>query len=424
MSNVCVVGLQWGDEGKGKVVDVLSEAFDIVLRYQGGGNAGHTVVVDGEKYVLHLTPSGILRPGKVCVIGNGVVVDLQTLVEEIDHLSQRGIEVGSKLLISDRAHLVFPYHKIIDQLGDSADGKPRIGTTGRGIGPCYADKMSRLGIRAGELLDKEHFRTRLAEVLAQKNRLLQAVYGVDPIEFGPLYEEFCGYADRLGPMVADTVALLNQWADEGKRILFEGAQAALLDIDMGTYPYTTSSNTTTCGASAGTGLSPKLVHKTLGVVKAYTTRVGEGPFPTELTGELGEQLRENGGEYGATTGRPRRCGWFDAVAVRHSARVCGVDSLALTKLDVLTGHAVIRMCTGYRCNGTVQMRFPADARVLGALEPVYEDFPGWTEDITDAGSLDELPDNAQAYVRAIESIVGAPVSSIGTGCGRDQIIRR
>jgi len=424
MPNACVVGLQWGDEGKGKVVDILSQDFALVVRYQGGGNAGHTVVVDGEKFVLHLVPSGILRPGKQCVIGNGVVLDVETLMEEVDDLARRGIDVTSRILVSDRAHVVFPYHKILDRLSDVSQGKPRIGTTGRGIGPCYADKMSRQGIRVGDLVDSERFRELLREQLAAKNRLLQAVYGAEPIAFEPLYEQYCAYGKRLAPMVTDTVDLLNRSIEEGKSILFEGAQAALLDIDFGTYPFTTSSNTTTCGVPAGSGVSPKHIGHVIGVVKAYTTRVGEGPFPTELQDALGARLRERGGEFGATTGRPRRCGWFDAVGVRHSARVCGVDSLALTKLDVLGGEPVIRLCTAYRINGSVEQRFPADARVLDRVEPVYQEFEGWQEDIRGARCLEDLPRNARAYVRAIEEIVGARVSSVGVGNDRDEIIRR
>ena len=424
MSNVCVVGLQWGDEGKGKLVDVLTEEFDIVVRYQGGGNAGHTVVVDGDKFVVHLVPSGVFRPGAICVIGNGVVVDPASLVEELDELGERGIDISDNLLISDRAHMVFPYHKIIDRLGDTSDGKPRIGTTGRGIGPCYADKVMRNGIRVGELLDRDDFGEKLRRVLDLKNQLMTALYGTEPLEFGPIYEEYCGYAERLGPMIADTVELLNDAAEDGKRILFEGAQAALLDIDYGTYPYTTSSNTTTGGVATGAGVSPKLIGTVVGVAKAYTTRVGEGPFPTELDDAVGERLRERGAEFGATTGRPRRCGWLDSVAVRHSTRVCGVDSIALTKLDVLQCEPVVRMCIGYGYRGEILKCFPSDISKLQRIEPVYRDFQGWQDDISRVKQTDDLPEAAKAYVRAIEKIVGLPVSSIGVGSDREQIIRR
>ena len=424
VSNLCVVGLQWGDEGKGKVVDVLSEGFDLVVRYQGGGNAGHTVVINGDKYVLHLVPSGALRPGTLCVIGNGVVVDPGALLEEIDELASRGMEVAGGLFVSDRAHMVFPYHKIMDQLADTADGKPRIGTTGRGIGPCYMDKVGRRGIRVGELLDKQRFRERLRETLAEKNRALTRLYDADPLDFDLLFEEYCGYAERLKPMIADTVDLLNRSVREGRRILFEGAQAALLDIDFGTYPYTTSSNTTAGGVATGTGLAPRHVGHVTGVVKAYTTRVGEGPFPTELSGELGERLRERGGEFGATTGRPRRCGWLDAVALRYSAEVCGVDSIALTKLDVLGGLPIIKVCVSYGYDGGVLDRFPADASKLPSVEPVYREFGGWEEDISAAREMESLPGAARAYIKAIEEIAGAPVSSVGVGSGRKEIIRR
>jgi len=423
LANLCVVGLQWGDEGKGKLVDVLSKEYDVVVRYQGGGNAGHTVVVDGRKYVLHLVPSGILRPGCVCVIGNGVVVDPATLVEEIDGLKAQGVRVEENLLISDRAHMVLPYHKIIDKLADTEDGKPRIGTTGRGIGPCYSDKVSRQGIRIGELLDKAEFGKRLREALVQKNRVLTALYGAEPLAFEPLYNEFCGYADRLRPMIRDTVDVLNTYADQGKSILFEGAQAALLDIDYGTYPYATSSNTTTGGVATGAGLPPKSVGHVIGVAKAYTTRVGEGPFPTELQDDLGARLREHGGEFGATTGRPRRCGWFDAVSVRHSTRVCGADSIALTKLDVLGGMGRIRVCVAYRHGSEILKRFPSSCAVLRSVEPVYEEFEGWEEDISQARSVKTLPKAAKDYIRAIEERVGLPVSSIGVGSGREEIIR-
>ena len=424
MSNLCVVGLQWGDEGKGKLVDVLSAEFDIVVRYQGGGNAGHTVVVNGEKFVLHLIPSGILRPETTCVVGNGVVVDPGALLEELDDLTARGVEVGSNLLISDRAHVVFPYHKIIDRLADTADGKPRIGTTGRGIGPCYMDKVARRGIRIGDFRNVASFYERLREVVAEKNLILTKLYGAEPLDLDSLYDEYCGYAERLRPMIADTVTFLNDSAEAGRSILFEGAQAALLDIDFGTYPYTTSSNTTAGGIAVGAGIPPRQIGQIVGVAKAYTTRVGEGPFPTELPGETGERLRERGGEFGATTGRPRRCGWFDAVAVRHSTRVCGVDSMALTKLDVLRGEPAIEVCVAYRVDGREVTGFPSDAATLERVEPVYESFPGWEDDIGDARDVDALPKAAREYVRALEDILGLPVSSIGVGSGRSEIIRR
>lgn len=424
MSNLCIVGLQWGDEGKGKLVDVLAEEFDVVVRFQGGGNAGHTVVVDGEKYVVHLVPSGVFRKGAMCVIGNGVVVDPASVVAELDELAGRGIDVSGNLLISDRAHMVFPYHKLLDTLDDNAEGKPRIGTTGRGIGPCYADKMSRQGIRVGELRDRKRFAETLRAAVAQKNRHLQALYGAEPLDFDEVLAEYLAYADKLVPMIADTVGFLNDAMDQGKRILFEGAQAALLDIDYGTYPYATSSNTTTGGVATGAGVPPKQIGEIVGVAKAYTTRVGEGPFPTELHEATGERLRERGGEFGATTGRPRRCGWLDAVALRYTTRICGIDSIALTKLDVLGGEKTVRACVEYRLRGEPVGRFPSDVSVLEQVEPVYREFEGWDEDISAARTFGELPEAAQRYVRAIEEMVGLPVGSVGVGSSRDQIIRR
>lgn len=424
MSNLCIVGLQWGDEGKGKLVDVLAEEFDVVVRFQGGGNAGHTVVVDGEKYVVHLVPSGVFRPGAVCVIGNGVVVDPASVVDELDELAGRGLDVSGKLLISDRAHMVFPYHKILDRLDDNSEGKPRIGTTGRGIGPCYADKASRQGIRAGEMLDRGRFAATLRQAVERKNRILVKLFGADPLDPEAVIEEYLGYADKLAPMVADSVEFLNDAMDQGKRILFEGAQAALLDIDYGTYPFTTSSNTTTGGVATGAGISPKQVGEIVGVAKAYTTRVGEGPFPTELDDATGEGMRERGGEFGATTGRPRRCGWLDAVALRYATRICGADSVALTKLDVLGGEQTVRVCVEYRHRGEPLKRFPSDVSVLEGATPVYRDFEGWTEDISAVRCFGDLPEAARRYVAAIEDLVGLPVSSVGVGSGREQIVRR
>jgi len=422
LANLCVVGLQWGDEGKGKLVDVLSNECDVVVRYQGGGNAGHTVVADGRKYVLHLVPSGILRPGCVCVIGNGVVVDPGALVEEIDGLRAHGIKVEENLLISDRAHMVLPYHKIIDKLADTEDGRPRIGTTGRGIGPCYSDKVSRQGIRIGELLDKAAFAERLREALALKNKALKALYGAETLAFEPLYAEFCGYADRLRPMIRDTVDVLNTYASQGKSFLFEGAQAALLDIDYGTYPYATSSNTTTGGVATGAGLPPKVIHHVMGVAKAYTTRVGEGPFPTELRDDLGARLREHGGEFGATTGRPRRCGWFDAVAVRFTCKINSCSRLALIKLDVLTGMPTVRVATAYDINGERTTEFPQDTLVLEKAEPVFEEFPGWDQQVSEARKLSDLPATARAYIDRLSTLVDVPVWAISVGERRDQTI--
>jgi len=420
--NLCVVGLQWGDEGKGKIVDGLTERFDIVVRYQGGSNAGHTVVVNGEKFVLHLVPSGILHPDKLCVIGNGVVVDPATLIAEVADLRGRGVHVGENLAVSDRAHVVMPYHKLLDQLDDR--GERKIGTTGRGIGPCYVDKMSRTGIRMGELLDPDGFREHLRANIEQKNRVLRVLYGVEPLSFDRILEEYLGYADQLRGLIRDTVALLNRAFREGKRILFEGAQGALLDVDFGTYPYISCSNASTSGAATGTGLPPRAIGRVLGIMKAYCTRVGEGPFVTELDDSIGALLRERGREYGATTGRPRRCGWFDAVAVRHSAALCGADSIALTKLDVLTGLEEIRVAVAYRLDGKILDVLPSDCRLLARCEPVYRSFPGWKSDISRCDAFDDLPHEAQAYVRALEAEVGIPIATVSVAPERSAVIQR
>ena len=424
MNNMCVVGLQWGDEGKGKIVDTLSEEFDLIVRYQGGSNAGHTVVVDGRKFVLHLIPSGILHAGKLCVIGNGVVVDPESLLVEMDELTGRGVKVTENLAVSDRSHLVLPYHKVLDRLQESNAGEDRIGTTGRGIGPCYADKFSRTGIRVGELLDTARFTEKLREKTEQKNRLITRLYDGEPLSFETILEQYLGYAERLRPMIRDTVSLLNQAERAGKRILFEGAQGALLDVDFGTYPYISCSNASAAGASTGTGIAPKAIGKVLGVVKAYCTRVGEGPFMTELDNDLGASLREKGGEFGATTGRPRRCGWFDAVAVRHTATVSGADALILTKLDVLTGLPEISMGVNYRVNGRATDVMPANVETVAACAPEYVSFPGWEEEISDCRRFADLPANAQTYVNALEERVGVPVASIGVGSAREAMVKK
>jgi adenylosuccinate synthase len=423
MNNLCIVGLQWGDEGKGKIVDALAEDFDLVVRYQGGSNAGHTVVINGEKFILHLIPSGILRPGKLCVIGGGVVLDPAQLLNEITELQSRGIEISDNLVLSDRTHVVFPYHKEFDQLHES-NSKEKIGTTGRGIGPCYVDKAARIGIRVGDLINPEAFKQKLQANIEEKNRILAAVYGRKPMDYQAILDEYSGYAEKLRPMVRNTIELLNDAESQGKRILFEGAQGILLDIDFGTYPFISCSNASTSGVSTGTGVPPKNVGKVLGILKAYCTRVGGGPFPTELTEDLGERLRERGGEYGATTGRPRRCGWFDAVALRHSTMVCGVDSIALTKLDVLTGFDTIKVATAYRLNGSLTKSFPATAEEAVACEPFYEEFPGWTESIRDARSFEDLPAAARSYVTALEKLAGVPVETVSVGSDREETIRR
>jgi adenylosuccinate synthase len=424
MQNCCIVGLQWGDEGKGKIVDALSDDFDVVVRYQGGSNAGHTVVIGGEKFVLHLIPSGVLRPDKLCVIGNGVVVDPADLLAEIDELRARGVTVENHLALSDRSHVVFPYHKQLDRLQEKDPGRDKIGTTGRGIGPCYADKFSRVGIRMGDLLQPERLAAKLKANIAQKNRLFTELYHTEPMDAEAVLAIYSGYAERLRPMIKDTVSLLNEANREGRKILFEGAQGALLDVDFGTYPYISCSNASASGAATGSGLPPNAVGRVVGIMKAYCTRVGEGPFMTELDGEMGDRLRDAGSEFGATTGRPRRCGWFDAVAVRHTAALCGVDSIALTKLDVLTGLQRIAIAVHYTLNGATLNSVPADAEDLKDLEPVYTTHPGWTEDITGCRDFEELPAAARAYVAALEEAVGAPIASISVGPDRDAVIRR
>jgi len=425
MKNLCVVGLQWGDEGKGKIVDALAEGFDIVARYQGGSNAGHTVVIAGQKFVLHLVPSGILRDSLLCVIGNGVVVDPPLLLKEIEELSARGVKVGKNLVLSDRAHVVFPYHKQQDILQESDSASAKIGTTGRGIGPCYTDKASRCGIRVCDLLDPVTFKDKLQANVKSKNRLFTALYkNPTALSFEDIYREYSKFAEQLRPCVADTVQLLNDADAAGKKILFEGAQGALLDIDFGTYPYISSSNAGAGGAACGTGMPPKAIGRIVGIMKAYCTRVGEGPFPTELTDALGERLRRQGGEFGATTGRPRRCGWFDAVAVRHTAALCGVDGVVMTKLDVLSGMDTVKLAVAYRIGGKEVRNFPANTNALQGCEIVYESFPGWTEDISVARRFDQLPQNARRFVTALEKLLRIPIECISVGNSREATIRR
>jgi adenylosuccinate synthase len=421
MGNLCIVGLQWGDEGKGKIVDALAGDFDLVVRYQGGSNAGHSVVVNGQKFVLHLLPSGILRPGKLCVIANGVVVDPPLLLQEMDELMRRGVEISDNLAISDRAHLVLPYHKELEKLQEADPSRNKIGTTGRGIGPCYVDKAARMGIRVGDMLAPVAFERKLRVNIDQKNRLFEFLYHAPAMSGERIVEEYLDYAQRLRPRICDTVALLAEAQAQDKRILFEGAQGALLDLDFGTYPYITSSSASAGGAVTGTGVSPKAIGRILGVMKAYTTRVGEGPFPTELNDDIGRRLRERGGEFGATTGRPRRCGWCDLVGVRYTAAICGVDSIAMTKLDVLTGLETISVATEYRYNEMAVARFPAGAEMLANCRPVYRTFAGWKEDLSRCRKFSDLPPNARAYVAALEEMLGLPVESISVGSGRDDL---
>ena len=422
MANTCVIGLQWGDEGKGKIIDILAKDFDIIARYQGGGNAGHTLIIGDEKFIFHLIPSGILHQDKKCVIGNGIVFDPKLFIEEIEGLAERNINVTGNLFVSDRAHVVFPYHKKLDLLQEKQKGNSMIGTTGRGIGPCYTDKISRDGIRVAELLDKERFKDKLKRTVEEKNRTFVKLYDDEPVSWEDIYEEYCGYADKIAPFVCDTVDLMARAIGDNKSILFEGAQGALLDVDFGTYPFTTSSNTTSGGVSSGIGVSPKQINNIIGITKAYTTRVGSGPFPTEVEGEDGEHIRKKGGEFGSTTGRPRRCGWFDAVAIQHSVRISGVDSLIVTKLDVLDDQDTIKICTGYKYNEKLYNTFPADIDVLNNCEPVYEEVPGWNEDTSGMRSAESLPEKAKDYIKRVENIVGVKVKMVSVGPERSQII--
>ena len=422
MANTCVIGLQWGDEGKGKIIDILAKDYDIIVRYQGGGNAGHTLIIGDEKFIFHLIPSGILHPDKKCVIGNGIVFDPRLFLDEVAGLSKRNISVNGNLFVSDRAHVVFPYHKKLDLLIEKQKGNSMIGTTGRGIGPCYTDKVARDGIRVAELLHKEHFKEKLKKTVEEKNRLFVDLYKDEPVSWEEIYEEYCVYAEKISPFVCDTVDLMAKAIDDNKKILFEGAQGALLDVDFGTYPYTTSSNASAGGVSPGIGVSPKQIHDIIGITKAYATRVGSGPFPTEIDGEQGEHIRKKGGEFGSTTGRPRRCGWFDAVAIRHSVRISGVDSLIVTKLDVLDDQETIRICTGYKNDKKVYHNFPADLDVLENCEPIYEEVSGWMEDTSNVRDVKDLPGKAMDYIRTIEEIIGLKVKMVSVGPERLQIV--
>lgn len=422
MSTVVITGAQWGDEGKGKIVDILTEDADYIVRYQGGHNAGHTVVIGDSKFVLHLIPSGILRPGKICVIGNGVVIDPQALLAEIDGLLEKGIAVSENLLISGRAHIIMPYHRAIEKESERQKGSLKIGTTGRGIGPTYADKMARVGVRVADLLDKEVFREKLKTNIQEMNYFLDRLYGAKGFVVEDIYDEYTGYAERLRDFITDTAVLLNKVLREGKNVLFEGAQGTHLDVDHGTYPYVTSSNATSGGACTGTGVGPTKIDKVVGVVKAYTTRVGSGPFPTELNDATGEYLRDKGREFGATTGRPRRCGWFDAVATRYAADVNGFTGMVLTKMDVLDDLDEIRICTGYRYQGKQYTDMPSQLNVLEECEPVYETIQGWKAATAGLSEYDALPLNAKKYVERIQELIGVDVDIISTGFRRNETI--
>ncbi len=421
MSVNVIVGAQWGDEGKGKVVDLLAEKVDVVARYQGGANAGHTLVVDRRKYVLHLIPSGILHEKVTCVIGNGVVIDPVALMEEIALLESLGISVKGRLKISHKAHLIMPYHKLLDQLQESDQ---KIGTTGRGIGPSYIDKYNRSGIRIVDLLDRAVLEEKLRRGIEQKNQWFRKVYDAPELDVEKTVAEYLEFDQRIDEFITDTTAYLNEAWRGGRSLLLEGAQGALLDVDHGTYPFVTSSSPTSGGACTGLGIPPTAITGVIGIVKAYCTRVGNGPFPTELHDEVGERLRSEGGEFGATTGRPRRCGWLDLVALRYSAMINGISEIVLTKLDVLNTFDEIRFCVDYTMEGKSLKYFPSDCGTLERLTPVYESVPGWKSSLADARTYADLPEATRAYIEKIEQVVGVPVSYIGTGPGREEIVVR
>ena len=421
MSTVVITGTQWGDEGKGKIVDYLAQQADTVVRFQGGSNAGHTVAVNGEEYKLRLLPSGILYKGTHCVIGNGVVVDPQCMLEEMDAMIAKGIDV-SGIRLSNRAHVVLPYHKIIDGIGDEGRGENKIGTTKRGIGPCYIDRDDRIGIRVCDLIDKEEFAKKLAEILPSKNLILEKIYNHSPLDYNEILNEYNAYAERLKPYVCDTIALINEEIDAGRKILFEGAQATMLDIDYGTYPYVTASHPISGGVTVGAGVAPKKIGNVVGVVKAYCTRVGEGPFPTEQLNEIGDKLREAGHEFGTVTGRPRRTGWLDACVVRYAGLLSGIDYMAVTRLDILDGFDQIKMCVNYKYNGEIINEIPASLKVLAKVEPVYETFDGWKTDISKIRNYDDLPINAKKYLQRMAEVTNMKIGIVSVGPNRDQTI--
>jgi adenylosuccinate synthase len=423
MANVAIIGAQWGDEGKGKIVDLFTQDADIIVRFQGGNNAGHTLVVDGQKTVLHLVPSGALHADKFCVIGNGVVVDPEFLIEEIDALKRRGhLQDDSRLRISEQAHVIMPYHKLIDQARERLRGEGMIGTTGRGIGPAYEDKVARVGIRFVDLLEEDTFREKLERNIAEKNFYLKAILKENTLDFDAIHRSYGLFRERLKGYVENTGLLLDREVRAGKRVLFEGAQGTLLDVDHGTYPFVTSSSTITGGACSGSGIGPQHIQQVIGISKAYTTRVGSGPFPTELHGPDGETLRREGAEFGATTGRSRRCGWFDAVGVRHAVRTNGLTGLALTKLDVLTGFKQIPICTAYRYEGSTINEFPASSKIMQNAKPVYQEMNGWDSPLDAVRKFSDLPANAQKYVRRIEEVIGTEIILVSVGPGREQTI--
>ena len=424
MSAFIVLGAQWGDEGKGKMTDYLAEEANVVVRYQGGNNAGHTVEVGDKQYKLHLIPSGILHDEKLNVIGNGVVVDPMAFFSEIDYLREEGVKVTpEKLIVSDRAHVIMPYHKVLDKLKEKARGKNDIGTTGRGIGPCYTDKFERCGIRVCDLIDKEVFKEKLMANIEMKNKYIVNVLGGEELSFDEIYEEYSKYGEKLKPFVKDTSVRVYDEIKKDKTVLFEGAQGMLLDIDYGTYPYVTSSNTTAGGVSNGVGIGPNMITNVVGIAKAYTTRVGKGPFPTELENETGEWIREKGHEYGVNTGRSRRCGWLDIVILKTSVRVSGLTSLAITKIDTLAGLDKVKMCIGYKFNDEIIDYFPASLEDLAKCEPIYEEFDGWDESVAKARSYEDLHPNARKYLERIEELTETRISIVSVGPRRDQTMR-
>lgn len=420
MAGYVVVGTQWGDEGKGKIIDVLADKADYVIRFQGGNNAGHTVVVNGEKFVLKLLPSGVLQGGK-CIIGSGVVVDPKVLLDELHSLEIRGAKT-EHVIISDRAHLIMPYHIKLDELRELRAGDNKIGTTKKGIGPCYSDKISRDGIRMVDLFDMKKFARKLKHNLEEKNEIITKIYGGEPLSYDKILADYTEYADKIRHRITDTVPLINKALDEDKFILFEGAQAMMLDINYGTYPYVTSSSPTTGGVTTGAGVSPRKIDKGIGVMKAYTTRVGEGPFVTELLGEFGEKVREIGGEYGAVTGRPRRCGWLDLVVGRYATMINGLTDIVITKIDVLSGLGTLKICTAYEIDGKIYKTMPADTEILSKAKPVYEELPGWDEDITKIKNYKDLPENCKKYLERVEEILGCQISVVSVGPDRNQNI--
>lgn len=423
MSNTVVIGTQWGDEGKGKIVDLLTARADLVVRFQGGANAGHTLVVEGQQYILHIIPSGILYRDKKCLIGNGLVVDPQVLLEEMENLKRHGIEVTpSRLSLSEKAHIIMPYHKALDRARETAKGIGKIGTTGRGIGPCYEDKVGRRGVRAIDLTEPETLETKIRANLEEKNFLLRNLLGAEPLETGPILHEYLAMGETLKAYLSDVSLELDAALKQGKEVLFEGAQGTHLDIDHGTYPFVTSSNPVAGSAAAGAGIGPHHLNHILGIVKAYTTRVGSGPFLTELLDETGDYLQSRGKEFGATTGRRRRCGWLDLVVVRDSVRLNGLDSIAITKLDVLTGLKTLRLCTGYELDGLRIATRPASLTKLAACRPLYKEIPGWDQDIRHARNMAQLPSPTRKYLETIEEFLGIPISIVSVGPGRGETI--